>query len=74
MMIDYGVSNKFNKTEEFWEKCILLTLAFYIKFLLTNGEEQSAPYTLNDHEKTQNLVSIYTSGINNITMLKNQHK
>lgn len=52
------------------EPYILLTLGFY----LTNGGEQSAEYTLNYHDKMQKLVTIYTTGINNITLLRNQHK
>lgn len=62
------------KNSEKNESHILLTLAFYIKFLLTNVEEQSPPYILNECEKMQKFVSVYTTGINNITLLRNQHK
>lgn len=75
MMFNNVVYNKLNRIEEFW---VIWTThpthPSFIQYLLTNGEEQSAPYTLNYHDKTQKLVSIYTTGINNITLLRNQHK
>lgn len=76
MMLNYVVYNKLNRTEEFCVKwiIILLTLALHVKFLLTNGEEQWSPDPLNVGDNKQKIFSIYTTEINNITLLRNQQK